>query len=263
MKRPLRYDGACARPAPMHRAAPYVLQRSQRASRASRRRRRSSPSTASTRTRKSSSGVSERVRRGAAAPGPGPTRLLLQRTPRHAMALHPDDSYLAQPPTATIEALRLYGESLERYGKSVREGVCAPPPPLRSLVIDTSCPGRLPPPAALHLPDLRARRAARGLLAPVRHPRRHLHPQQAGASPWSPAGCLQRVPRGRPPAQVDEILFNEDGTVAGVRSGSGDAAEVALAPLVIGDPSYFPAAMTSRTGGKGGPAWAAEERGPG
>ena len=33
-----------------------------------------------------------------------------------------------------------------------------------------------------------------------------------------------------------------------MRSGSGDAAEVALAPLVIGDPSYFPAAMTSRTG---------------
>lgn len=37
------------------------------------------------------------------------------------MALHPDDSYLSQPPTATIDALRLYGESLERYGKSVRE----------------------------------------------------------------------------------------------------------------------------------------------
>ena len=48
--------------------------------------------------------------------------------------------------------------------------------------------------------------------------------------------------------QVDEILFNDDGTVAGVRSGSGDSAEVALAPLVIGDPSYFPAGMTTRTG---------------
>jgi hypothetical protein len=33
-----------------------------------------------------------------------------------------------------------------------------------------------------------------------------------------------------------------------VRSGSGADAEVALAPLVIGDPSYFPAGMTSRTG---------------
>ena len=44
------------------------------------------------------------------------------------------------------------------------------------------------------------------------------------------------------------MLFNPDGTVAGVRSGDGDAAEVALAPLVIGDPSYFPAGMTTRTG---------------
>lgn len=47
---------------------------------------------------------------------------------------------------------------------------------------------------------------------------------------------------------VDEILYNADGTVAGVRSGSGDAAEVALAPLVIGDPSYFPASKLKRTG---------------
>ena len=35
------------------------------------------------------------------------------------MALHPDDSYLSRPPIETLEALRLYGESLERYGKSV------------------------------------------------------------------------------------------------------------------------------------------------
>jgi hypothetical protein len=37
---------------------------------------------------------------------------------RHAMALHPDDTYLARPPIETLEALRMYGESLERYGKS-------------------------------------------------------------------------------------------------------------------------------------------------
>jgi Rab GDP dissociation inhibitor len=47
---------------------------------------------------------------------------------------------------------------------------------------------------------------------------------------------------------VDEVLYNADGTAAGVRSGSGDDAEVALAPLVIGDPSYFPPAKLRRTG---------------
>ena len=47
---------------------------------------------------------------------------------------------------------------------------------------------------------------------------------------------------------VTEILYNGDGTVAGVRSGEGEDAEVALAPLVIGDPSYFPAARKVKTG---------------
>ena len=47
---------------------------------------------------------------------------------------------------------------------------------------------------------------------------------------------------------ISEILYNGDGTVAGVRSGAGDDAEVALAPLVIGDPSYFPAAKKVKTG---------------
>lgn len=46
----------------------------------------------------------------------------------------------------------------------------------------------------------------------------------------------------------DEILLNEDGTAAGVRSGSGAEAEVALAPTIIGDPSYFPASMIRQTG---------------
>jgi len=47
---------------------------------------------------------------------------------------------------------------------------------------------------------------------------------------------------------VEEVLFNDDGTVAGVRSGSGDDAEVALAPLVIGDPSYFEPARVKKVG---------------
>ena len=47
---------------------------------------------------------------------------------------------------------------------------------------------------------------------------------------------------------VDEVLYNADGTVAGVRSGSGADAEVALAPLVIGDPTYFAPAAVRKTG---------------
>lgn len=47
---------------------------------------------------------------------------------------------------------------------------------------------------------------------------------------------------------VDEVLFNADGTVAGVRSGAGDDAEVALSPLVIGDPTYFAATAVRKTG---------------
>lgn len=35
---------------------------------------------------------------------------------------------------------------------------------------------------------------------------------------------------------IDEILYNEEGHVCGIRSGN----EKAYAPLVIGDPSYFP-----------------------
>lgn len=46
---------------------------------------------------------------------------------------------------------------------------------------------------------------------------------------------------------VDEILF-EDGVAVGVRSGDGDDAEVALAPVVVGDPSYFPAEKLRKTG---------------
>lgn len=47
---------------------------------------------------------------------------------------------------------------------------------------------------------------------------------------------------------VDEILYNADGTVAGIRSKSGDDAEVALAPMIIGDPSYFDDSKKRKTG---------------
>jgi Rab GDP dissociation inhibitor len=36
----------------------------------------------------------------------------------HAMALQPDESYLDRPALETVEAIKLYAGSLERYGKS-------------------------------------------------------------------------------------------------------------------------------------------------
>jgi Rab GDP dissociation inhibitor len=36
----------------------------------------------------------------------------------HAMALHRDDDYLNRPAVETVEAIQLYADSLERYGKS-------------------------------------------------------------------------------------------------------------------------------------------------
>lgn len=115
----------------------------------------------------------------------------------HAMALHPDDSYLDRPASETVGPLRLYAESLDRWGKS---------------------PFIYPVYGLGGLPESFSR------LCAINN------------------GTFMLNQR------VDEVLFNADGTVAGVRSGEGEAAEVALAPLVIGDPSYFPARMLRRTG---------------
>ena len=106
----------------------------------------------------------------------------------HAMALHPDDSYLSKTAIETVTAIRLYAESLDRYGKS---------------------PFLYPVYGLGGLPEGFSRLCA-------------IH------------GGTFILNKG-----VDEVLFNDDGSVAGVRSGSGEEAEVALAPLVIGDPSYF------------------------
>ena len=111
----------------------------------------------------------------------------------HAMALQPNEAYLAQPAGPTLAALRLYGESLDKYGKS---------------------PFIYPVYGLGGLPEGFSRLCA-------------IH---------GGTFILNK--------EVDEVLFNSDGTVAGVRSGGGSAegappAEVALAPLVIGDPSYF------------------------
>jgi Rab GDP dissociation inhibitor len=115
----------------------------------------------------------------------------------HAMALHPDDGYLARPAAETVDAVRLYAESLDRYGKS---------------------PFLYPVYGLGGLPESFSRLCA-------------IH---------GGTFILNK--------SVEEVLLNDDGTAAGVRSGSGADAEVALAPLIIGDPSYFPAAMLRRTG---------------
>jgi Rab GDP dissociation inhibitor len=115
----------------------------------------------------------------------------------HAMALEPDDDYLARPALETVKALRLYAESLDRYGKS---------------------PFIYPMYGLGNLPEGFSRLCA-------------IH------------GGTFMLNKG-----VDEVLRNADGTAAGVRSGSGEDAEVALAPIIIGDPSYFPKEMTRVTG---------------
>ena len=115
----------------------------------------------------------------------------------HAMALEPDDGYLTRPALETVKALRLYAESLDRYGKS---------------------PFIYPIYGLGNLPEGFSRLCA-------------IH------------GGIFILNKG-----VDEVLYNGDGTAAGVRSGSGAEVEVALAPIIIGDPSYFPKDKVKQVG---------------
>ena len=115
----------------------------------------------------------------------------------HAMALQENDAYLSRPAIETVAAIRLYAESLDRYGKS---------------------PFIYPIYGLGGLPEGFSRLCA-------------IH---GGTFMLNTA--------------VDEVLLNEDGTAAGVRSGSGADACVALAPIIIGDPSYFPHSMIVKTG---------------
>jgi Rab GDP dissociation inhibitor len=115
----------------------------------------------------------------------------------HAMALEPDDSYLSRPASECVAKLRLYAESLDRYGKS---------------------PFIYPIYGLGNLPEGFSRLCA-------------IH------------GGIFILNKG-----VDEVLYNGDGTAAGVRSGSGAEAEVALAPIIIGDPSYFPKDKVKQVG---------------
>ena len=93
------------------------------------------------------------------------------------MALQPDDSYLSKPAAESVEAIRLYAESLDRYGKS---------------------PFLYPIYGLGGLPEGFSRLCA-------------IH------------GGTFILNKG-----VDEVLLNDDGTAAGVRSGSGADAHAAF-----------------------------------
>lgn len=56
---------------------------------------------------------------------------------------------------------------------------------------------------------------------------------------------LYRIYHAIPPVQgVDEVLFNEQGKAWAIKTGN----EIAKAPLIIGDPSYFPREKTRSVG---------------
>ena len=91
----------------------------------------------------------------------------------HAMALYTDDSYIDQPAAATVERIKLYGYSMQRYGKSPFIypvwGIGGMPEGFSRCVMTILSP--LPPRSHPRSRDL--------LLVPVsqqvRHQRRYLH----------------------------------------------------------------------------------------
>jgi len=102
----------------------------------------------------------------------------------HALALHPDDSYLDQPCLDTIERIQLYAYSVNRYGNS-----------------------------------------------PYIYPMWGLGGLPEGFSRLSAVyGGVYMLNK-----PIDEILYNDDGTVMGVKSGT----EVARCKRLLADPSYF------------------------
>lgn len=103
----------------------------------------------------------------------------------HAMALYTDDAYLTQPLVDTVKRIKLYSDSVARWGNS---------------------PFLYPLYGLGELPQSFARLSAI----------------------YGGTYMLAK--------NADEVIYDEAGKVAGVRSGT----ETAKAKIVIGDPSYFP-----------------------
>lgn len=103
----------------------------------------------------------------------------------HSIALYTDDLYLGQPLLECVKRIKLYSDSVARYGNSPYLY------PLYGL-------GELP---------------------------------QGFARLSAIYGGTYMLAK-----KVDEVVYGEDKRVCGVKSGE----EVAKAPIVIGDPSYFP-----------------------
>jgi len=103
----------------------------------------------------------------------------------HAMALYYNDDYLKQPALETVKRIRLYGESVLRYGNS-----------------------------------------------PYIYPLYGLGEMPQGFARLSAIyGGTYMLDK-----QVDEVVYDSDGVVVGVKSGE----EIAKCKFVVGDPSYFP-----------------------
>jgi Rab GDP dissociation inhibitor len=103
----------------------------------------------------------------------------------HAMALYTDDAYLSQPIVPTLARIKLYSDSVARYGNS---------------------PFLYPLYGLGELPQSFARLSAI----------------------YGGTYMLAK--------NADEVIYDEEGKVSGVRSGE----ETAKTKIVIGDPSYFP-----------------------
>lgn len=111
----------------------------------------------------------------------------------HAMALYTDDTYIKQAALPTIERIKLYGFSMQRYGKS---------------------PFIYPVWGIGGMPEGFSRKCA----------------INGGTF------ILNQ--------NIDEILFDNSGRAVGVRVGESAAA----APIIVGEPTYFPADKLVATG---------------
>ncbi len=171
----------------------------------------------------------------------------------HAMALQSDESYLDRPAAETVEGIKLYAQSLERYGRS---------------------PFLYPEYGLGGLPEAFSR-----WVAWLRLPRDTLRPS---GSPWLACFCrfgcrLCAIHNGTfmLNAEAPEVVFDDAGVAIGVLAGFEGVRRVRASPcsrvscagfhsvgmhgvwvslqaararIIIGDPSYFPAEKSRRVG---------------